>query len=160
MLEHNVMYGAGAKKLEAIANSGLNGTQIKSTFYAKYPAIKELVDALEKSYDVHGTYIKTLDGRRVYIRSKHKLLNTLIQSAAAIIFKQWMLEIHGILPTGGNQVIAMHDEVQVEFSGNKLGATLLGEEMCRLAEVVGKDLGIKVPVTAEAKVSKTWRGTH
>lgn len=153
-------YGAGGPKLAAIANNGRDGLAMKAAFFSKYPAVKALVDDLEKSYDRHGTYIKTLDGRRVFIRSKHKLLNTLIQSAAAIIFKMWMLEVHVTLSHNAKQVIAMHDELQIEWQGGKAGALLLGDKVCSLAEKIGEELGIKVPVTAEAKVGKNWADTH
>jgi len=155
-----LMYGAGAGKLEAIANNGLNGAQIKSVFYKKYPAILELVKSLEKAYASHGSYIKGFDGRRLYIRSKHKLLNTLIQSTAAIIFKEWMIRVDERMPDCAKQVIAMHDELQIEFEGERKDAEYFASRMCTQAGRVGDILKIKVAVTAEAKVGKNWRDTH
>jgi len=155
-----LMYGAGAAKLESIANSSMNGNAIKAAFYAKYPAIYLLIEDLEASYSIHSTYIKTLDGRRVYIRSKHKLLNTLIQSAAAIIFKEWMIKVDEFLPSYAKQVIAMHDEIQVECDCGPQHAGDIGRVICELATEVGKELGIKVPVTAEYKIGANWKDTH
>jgi len=128
-------------------------------FYGKYPAIKELINDLEGAYTQKG-YIKGFDGRRLYIRSKHKLLNTLIQSTAAIIFKVWMLEVDETMPKNAKQVIAMHDEVQVEYKGEFGGAEDYGRDICILATKVGDKLGIRVPVSAEYKVGSNWSDTH
>jgi len=155
-----LVYGAGPSKLEAIAGNGLSGHQIKTLFYGKYPAIKELIKDLEGAYSSHGIYIKGFDGRRLYIRSKHKLLNTLIQSTAAIIFKEWMLEVDKFMPEKVKQVIAMHDELQLEFSGVLKDAKAYGEVLCMAATDVGKRLKLRVPVTAECKIGINWKDTH
>ena len=59
------------------------------------PALKQLrEDIIEAAKE--GT-IKGLDGRLVPVRSKHAALNTLLQSAGAIICKQWVVEMHSLL---------------------------------------------------------------
>ena len=86
------MYGAGAKKLARIlGRRESQGNKIKQDFYKAHPAIKELIDDLEAAYKQRGHLI-ALDGRPLYIRGTNKLLNTILQNAAAIIFKLWMIE--------------------------------------------------------------------
>lgn len=48
----------------------------------------DLVEYLKKYYKKYG-FIKGLDGRKLFIRAEYKLLNSLIQSTAAILFKRW-----------------------------------------------------------------------
>ena len=156
------MYGASGKKLAAIAGrKESEGQAIKDAFYTAYPAIKRLIESLEKALKRNGNWIRTLDGRRTYVRQDYKLLNTLIQSTAAQIFKVWMFEVNERLPSWATQVIAYHDELQFECKEYiKRDVEALGKTVCKIAEDVGVELGIKVPVTAEAKVGKTWEDCH
>jgi len=157
------MYGAGPAKLAAIKGcSESEGKKIKTAFYKKYPAVKELLKDLELGYKSNSSkFIRNpLDGSRIYVRSKHKLLNCLIQTTAAVIFKIWMLKMDEAMPERAYQIISMHDEIQVEYSGTLSGAEMLGSKFSALAEYTGEELGIKVPVTAEAKIGYNWKETH
>lgn len=57
-------------------------------FWEGNKGIKLLVDYLVQYYKKYG-FIKGLDGRKIFIRAEYKLLNSLVQSAAAIVFKRW-----------------------------------------------------------------------
>jgi len=105
-LEHNVMYGAGAKKLaQTLGKPEKEGAKLKRAFYKAHPGIEELIDDLENAYSKRK-YIKNIDGRPLYIRSKIKLLNTLLQATAAVVFKKWMIALAEVTPTSIRQVIA------------------------------------------------------
>ncbi len=156
-----LMYGASPKKLASIADKHESeGKSIKEDFFLAYPAIKTLVDNLSKAFKQTGAYIRTLDGRRTYVREGYKLLNTLIQSTAAQIFKRWMLKVDGMKPEWAEQIIAYHDELQFECRANGVEVELFGQRVCKVAEEVGKEMGVTVLVTAEHKVGKNWRDCH
>lgn len=159
-----LMYGAGAKKLAAILGRSENaGGKIKQEFYKAHPAIKELIDDLERAYETRG-FIIGLDGRPLYIRSNHKLLNSLLQNAAAIIFKAWMVRCDEIrraegVTIGIHQIIAYHDELQFEVMTYHL-ATWWSKIVCEAATEIGKEFKILVPIEAEAKIGHNWADCH
>ena len=162
-----LMYGAGAKKLATTLGKpeGM-GAKLKKDFYKAHPGIKSLIEDLERAYGRKG-WINGLDGRPLYVRSKMKLLNTLLQGGACIIFKEWMVDVEAMrfaLRNGNDdkvgQVIAYHDELQFEVKGNKVLAGSWGKLVCDLATTVGERNDIKVPIEAEAKVGKNWRDCH
>ena len=161
-----LMYGAGAKKLADTAGKPESmGKRLKKDFYKAHPGIKELIDDLERAYDKKG-WIKGLDGRPLYVRSKMKLLNTLLQNAAAVVFKDWMVSIEKDRIDNWRtkklikQIIAYHDELQFEINGSEEIAKLWGWRCEEIATEVGKRLGIQVPINAEAKIGNNWKETH
>lgn len=158
-----LMYGAGAKKLANTAGKPENqGAKLKRDFYKAHPGIKELIDDLERGYNAKG-WIKGLDGRPLYIRQQNRLLNTLLQNAAAIVFKRWMIVLASkrcqpTLNGSVSQVIAYHDELQFEVTPELTKAWMV---ICEAAALeVGKELNIKVPIEAEAKRGRSWADTH
>ncbi|MGH8431448.1 MAG: DNA polymerase, partial [Solimonas sp.] len=81
------LYGAGAAKLASIL--GLpesKGAAVKKRFLAALPALGMLIEAVQQKAKTHG-YLIGLDGGRLRVRSAHSALNTLLQSAGAIVAK-------------------------------------------------------------------------
>lgn len=70
---------------------GISESAAKTLFndyWDAVPALKELKEAVEKSWESNGKkYIRGLDGRRLVTRSKHSLINVLFQSGGAIAAK-------------------------------------------------------------------------
>lgn len=83
------IYGAQPKKLAKML--GISESAAKTLFndyWDAVPALKELKEAVEKSWESNGKkYIRGLDGRRLVTRSKHSLINVLFQSGGAIAAK-------------------------------------------------------------------------
>lgn len=83
------IYGAQPKKLAKML--GISESAAKALFndyWDAVPALKELKEAVEKSWESNGKkYIRGLDGRRLVTRSKHSLINVLFQSGGAIAAK-------------------------------------------------------------------------
>lgn len=166
-----LMYGAGAKKLAQTAGKPESmGAKLKRDFYKKHPGIAQLIRDLESAYEVRG-WIKGLDGRPLYIRSKMKLLNTLLQNAAAVVFKNWMIKLEKFRGMCGifdnvHQLIAYHDELQFEVGQSSKGTAKeeVAKEWAKTCEDMsvetGEDLGIKVKIEAEAKIGENWRDCH
>ena len=56
-------------------------------------ALKELKDRVEKFWESTGKkYILSIDKRKLFVRSKHSLINLLFQSTGALIMKYGSLE--------------------------------------------------------------------
>ena len=110
-------------------------------------------------------YLRGLDGRRVPVRSTHSALNTLCQSAGAIICKRWVVEFHKMMQEQGytegtdyQQVAFVHDEIQV-LTRKGLG-DVIGETAVRAIGVAGDSYGVRLPLTGEYKIGRNWAETH
>ena len=62
------------------------GRNLRKSFISNLPSFKALKDRVAGA-SAKG-YLKALDGRKLYIRSEHSALNTLLQGAGAIVMKQ------------------------------------------------------------------------
>ncbi len=112
-----------------------------------------------------------LDKRRLPVRSEHAALNTLLQSAGAILCKRWICDAHDMLLAEGLQwarenpdngdfyfVGWVHDELQVACRkglGEQIGATLT-----RAAQQAGEPYKFRMPLSSSYKIGKTWAETH
>ena len=155
-----LLYGAGAEKIGSIAGGGAEqGGKLIESFLRNTPALKDLKDTVT-TLAAKGT-IKGLDGRRLYVRSPHKALNTLLQGAGAILMKQSLILFHEGLTREGlcaKVVCNVHDEFQIEAL--EKDAEAVGKLAVRSIEEAGKLLGLRCPVTGEYRVGQNWAETH
>ena len=112
---YGFLYGAGDEKTGQIVGAGKErGKELKKKFLENTPAIAQLREAIqqglvESSKWVAGEqqvkwkrrWIRGLDGRRVHVRSPHAALNTLLQSAGALICKLWIVRVEEMLLEAG-----------------------------------------------------------
>lgn len=165
------LYGAGDAKLGSIldAKSGIGkqrkiGKTLRATFEQKIPALGRLSKKVKDRAESRG-YLIGLDGRRLHVRSAHSALNTLLQSAGAIICKQWMCDVHEAINKSDwkdqriSQVGWIHDELQFECS--EAIAPELGE-LCKstIRDITRERLGVRVPLAGDAMTGKSWAETH
>lgn len=157
------LYGAGAAKIGSIVGKGAAvGSKLKKKFLAQTPALKHLIEAVQGKAERQGHLIG-LDGRRLHIRSNHAALNTLLQSAGAIVCKQWMVNLDEALRDQGlhdkcGQVAWVHDELQIEADEDC--ADQVGQLAVDAIVTAGGVLDVRVPLTGEYKVGKNWAETH
>jgi DNA polymerase I-like protein with 3'-5' exonuclease and polymerase domains len=161
LVEHNVFYGAGMHKLASIVGcSTAKAKKILDDFWGGNQGVYQLVESLKKQYQQYG-FIVGLDGRKFRIRQDYKLLNSLIQGGAGIIWKRWGVIANERLREAGldcKQVIAMHDEYQYECP--EIEVPLATSIIETAAIDSGRYYNLNVPVTAEIKVGKNWAETH
>tara|TARA_B100000287_G_scaffold122477_1_gene114369 strand:+ start:33693 stop:35453 length:1761 start_codon:yes stop_codon:yes gene_type:complete len=156
-----LIYGGGDLMIGKIAGSNAKkGKELKDNFYKANPSFKQLKDNLEQASN--KGYILGLDKRKLKIRSRHKSFNTLLQSCAALICKQWILNIdHEIRRQNLDaKIIAwVHDEVQIAVK--KGDADHVGDITSRMAKKTGEDFNItEIPIEAEFKIGTNWANTH
>jgi DNA polymerase I len=154
------LYGAGDAKIGSIVGgSSAAGRKLKEEFLANTPALEKLktkVATLAESGSLEG-----LDGRRVRVRSAHAALNTLLQSAGAIVMKQALVIATERLQQNGipyRLVAQVHDEFQVETPeqyGNAVGYTF--RNAIRKA---GDFFEMRCPLDGEFRAGTTWADTH
>src|SRR5690606_12207499 len=93
---YGFLYGAGDSKLGSIIGRGRKaGAEMKRRLFKKVPALKQLVEGVQGA--ATRGHLVGLDGRLLHIRSPHAALNTLLQSAGALICKQWIVESDELL---------------------------------------------------------------
>jgi DNA polymerase I-like protein with 3'-5' exonuclease and polymerase domains len=159
-LTYGVLYGAGAAKAGSIVGGNSSkGKKLIDSFINNTPGLSALKKKISRL--MAKGHLPALDGRRVWVRSEHAALNTLLQSAGAIIAKQWLVESTKLLQEKGinaKLLAFVHDETQWEVREDQ------AEEAARLIEQAatkaGEALGFRCPVDAEGKVGNNWRECH
>lgn len=161
-----LMYGCYPQKLAEILHKPKTEGQFwYDKFWETNKPIKLLVEAIEEEYSLNGGKIKGLDGRWLYVREKRKLLNTLLQNAAAVVFKKWMILSDEFLMSNKydfHQVIAYHDELQYEslYSPETSKFKIISKHICDSATEAGKYYKCGVEILADMKVGHNWSETH
>jgi hypothetical protein len=108
--------------------------------------------------------IKGLDGRMIPLRKEYAGLNTLIQSAGAILCKRWGCDAYDQLATmiepGKDFWFAawVHDEYQVVC--REQYATLVGQTLVDRAQMAGEPYGFKLRLDSEYTIGDSWADTH
>jgi len=125
------------------------------------PALKKLINGVTKA--AKRGWIKGLDGRVLHIRHQHAALNTLLQSAGALVCKRWAVEMELELRKRGwkdrVQVVAnIHDEHQYECDEDIAGE--VGELSIECIKRAGEYFNIRIPLDGEANVGNNWKETH
>jgi DNA polymerase I-like protein with 3'-5' exonuclease and polymerase domains len=164
---YGFLYGAGNEKIgEIIGKGAKEGGQIKKRFLAKTPALKKLTEAIKLRLETqHGEkFIKGLDGRLIPIRHPHAALNTLLQSAGAIVCKYWYRTIEQMIRAKGYTteevaiVAFVHDEVQIIVKEGLEDD--IGEITKKAIKKTEEKYGFKCPLDSEFDVGRSWAETH
>jgi DNA polymerase I len=163
---YGYLYGAGDAKIGTIVGgTAKDGKRLREQFLKSTPALARLRGAVSEA-SKRG-YLKGLDGRRLHIRSEHAALNTLLQSAGALISKQWLIEIDLMAQEKGlkygwdgdwTMLGWIHDEVQLAVREEI--AEDFGKAVVEAATRAGDYFNFKLPIGAEFKVGKNWADTH
>lgn len=154
------LYGASASKIgRIVGGTEQTGKGILDSFRRNVPAFAELQKKVSR-YAAKG-WLPGLDGRRLLVRSEHSALNTLLQSAGAIIAKRWIVETTKKLNEAKipyKLVAWVHDELQIETSQGH--ASTVGRIAVEAAERAGIFLNFRCPVAAEWKSGNNWFDCH
>lgn len=155
-----LLYGAGPAKIgKIVGGSAKAGQELISNFLRNTPALKSLREKVERLSE-QGT-LPGLDGRKLQVRSAHAALNTLLQSAGAIVMKQGLVLLSKKIQQqklNANFVANVHDEWQIECSQEDADA--VGKLAVSSIKEAGEVLGIRCPLDGEYKKGTTWAQTH
>lgn len=170
------LYGAGDVKLGSIvmedrSEAGWSdkklrseGKKLRAALLHNLPALGKLIDAVKKKARKEKR-LKGLDGRPLYIRSDHAALNTLLQSAGAIICKQWLVQMEDNFKAEGltedkdqGQMAWVHDEVQIAVRSGV--EEVVGNTAVRSIREVADVFGFRCALNGEFKTGRTWAETH
>lgn len=163
------IYGGGDAKLGITAGVGpRKGGEIRSKLERGIPGLRQLRSQLDKAY--RRGFVPGLDGRRVPIRHKHAALNTLCQSAGAVVMKwatvwlmdtlgqhyktyDWFCEDYDVA-----LVCHQHDEYVLECKEEI--AQHVSDLSIEAIVLAGEHYNFRCPLAAESKIGKTWMDVH
>ncbi len=158
------LYGAGDEKIGEIIGKGKKeGRKLKKQFLEKTPALRQLKEAITTAIEKKG-YLVGLDGRHLKIRSAHAALNTLLQSAGALVMKKALVILdtelqRQYIPGQDYEFCAnIHDEWQIEVR-EELAATV-GQMAADAIFKAGDYFKFRCPLAGEYKIGNNWMETH
>ena len=154
------LYGAGDAKLGSIVGgTAKDGYTLRQRFLRNTPALEALRERVGQAS--RKGHLTGLDGRKLWVRSEHSALNTLLQAAGAIIMKRALVLLddyatqHGIdYKFVGN----VHDEIQSEVATEQ--AEKFGWLAVECIKAAGISFELRCPLDGEYKVGDTWADTH
>lgn len=189
-----MLYGGGDGKLgEVINGTAKDGKALKERFFKSVPAYKKLCSSIEKALvessewvgsvnkvkwrkrvhpDNHNLdithHILGLDRRLVYVRSPHSALNTILQSAGALICKKWVCLVEENMRKAGYKhgwdgdfamMAWVHDEVQVACRTQEIAedCVRIAQESMRQTQEFFK---FNCQLDTEGSVGKNWFNCH
>jgi hypothetical protein len=161
------LYGAGSHKLGQITPSRENkdediyarGRRLQRDFLTNLPSLKTLRDKVISAAE--SGYLTGLDGRILHVRSTHAALNTLLQSAGAVVMKRAVIlltESCKKWKINYRLLGQIHDEIQVEVQENQ--AEPFGDLAVHCIKQAGEDFKLNCPLDGNYKIGTTWRETH
>lgn len=166
------LYGAGDEKIGKIVSplsspvqQAKIGKELKQRFLKNLPALNKVIRDMQRQ--AGRKYIVGLDGRRLFVRSKHAALNTALQGMGATIANWWLIFVEDMLYEegftygwDGDFVFCayVHDEIQIAC---REGLEDKVQEICvRAAEEAGHFLNFALPVEASSQSGDRWSDTH
>ena len=165
------------------------GRMLKERFLEATPAIKLLREAIDgtlverqNSPTYRRMFLNGLDGRELHVRARHAALNTLLQSAGALLCKKWLhltfdaLVSSGLKPgflakdgtwwaldgTEADFVFCawVHDEIAVGCRTPEIAEKVAAYSKSKALKA-GEYFNFRAPIEAgDVKLGKTWAETH
>ena len=154
------LYGAGDAKIGSIVGgTAKDGNRLRRRFLRNTPALEGLRERVGQA--ARKGYLVGLDGRRLWIRSEHSALNTLLQAAGAIVMKKALVLLDDYATQHkidyrfiGN----IHDEIQSEVVTEQ--AEKYGWLAVECIKAAGLSFELRCPLDGEYQIGSTWSETH
>jgi DNA polymerase-1 len=154
------LYGAGDSKIGSIVGgTAKDGAKLKAKFLEQTPALAKLIQRVSKQ--AAKGWVPGLDGRRIWVRSEHAALNSLLQGAGAIVMKKALVIFDNKVKANKwpvKYVANVHDEFQLECPKD------IAEEVGKAARMsiieAGEYFKLRCPLDGEYKIGRNWRETH
>ncbi len=135
------------------------GKKLKEQFLKSTPALDTLIKKVQKI--AKKGYLPALDGRKVWIRSDHAALNSLLQSAGAIVMKQALIILTKKIKLAkitAYFVVNVHDEFQIEVVEEH--AETVGQMAVDSIKEAGEFFNMRCVLSGEYKIGDNWKQTH
>jgi DNA polymerase I-like protein with 3'-5' exonuclease and polymerase domains len=185
-LLYAMMYGGGAEKAGSIINSGMSelqkkevGREIRDRLLDSMDGIKDFIADIQKAYRqrakqqksdkgfteyVNG-WLKGLDGRPIYCDYEYMALNTVLQSAGALISKRGLVELTELLEKEGliqnkhyGIVIYSHDEWDIECDPKD--KEIIKQKSLEACVRAGEYFKFPCKMSGEVQEGDNWNDIH
>jgi DNA polymerase I-like protein with 3'-5' exonuclease and polymerase domains len=167
------IYGGGKEKIGSIISPKAGreekiriGNAVDEAIGSRFQALYSLQQSLMQTVQETGQ-ILGLDGRRIPIRKAFAALNTLLQSALAIVMKMALIILDGRLQARGLKpgldyefVLNVHDEAQAEVRDDPGVLTIFREEAQDCIVAAGRKFKLKCALAGSVKIGNAWSETH
>jgi DNA polymerase-1 len=154
------LYGSGDALIgKIVGGDSKAGKNLKARFLKNLPALAKL--KADVSQAAARGYLKGLDGRKIWIRSPHAALNSLLQGAGAVVMKKALTELDVYSKLWGIErkfVGNIHDEIQTEVITPK--AHVFGRLAVSCIQAAGIHFDLNCPLDGDYKVGSNWAETH
>jgi len=165
-IKYACSYGAQPKKISmTLKCSVAKARRLYNNFWRNSTALAALKEHLTKLWlergGKEGGYLKGLDGRKLFPRSEHSIVNMLFQSAGSIVVKTATVIVDRQVTErrlNAKQMLHFHDEFQYEV--HKGSVDELKEVSLNAFIQAGKQFDMNVPIAGEAKVGLNWAECH
>jgi DNA polymerase I-like protein with 3'-5' exonuclease and polymerase domains len=159
------IYGAGDTKLGSILGGGpAKGKKARAALLSGVDGLMDLTNKVKQVYRRRG-YLVGMDGRKLHVRSEHAALNTLLQSAGAVLMKRALVILDDTLQLVGMKegkdyefVANIHDEFQIEVYHKY--ARVVGTYAEGAIRRAGEYYEFACPLSATSHIGSTWAETH
>ena len=153
-------YGAGDQKLSSIlGGSTKDARRIREHFLDNLPSFRSLRERVSAASQ--RGFLKGLDGRKIFVRSEHSALNTLLQSAGALVMKQALIILDESIKwyrLDAKYVANVHDEWQIEVA--EKDAERVGELAVEAIKETATVFNLICPLDGEYTIGDNWSETH
>ena len=161
-----LMYGAGDQHIgEMLGGGRAKGSRARATFMKNMTAYSTLLSRVNNYRKQNKKMVKALDGRLIPVDNEHTSLNYLLQSAGAILSKEWIREFHKMCAEAGYehgvhyyQMLYVHDEIQLAVREDL--AEHIGDICVKAIESAGVIHKLNIPITGEYKIGENWKDCH
>lgn len=165
-IKYACSYGAQPKKISlTLKCSIIKARKLFNNFWKGSTALSALKEDVTKIWESRGGkdggYLKGLDGRKLYPRSEHSIVNMLFQSAGSIVVKYATVQVDRKVTEEklhAKQMLHFHDEFQYEVHKESLDK--LKEVALQSFLDAGTHFSMNVPITGEAKSGLNWADCH
>lgn len=169
---HALKYGAQFPKLATIIEcSPEKAKKLWFTWWDNHPSLKALKEALERALEKRGflkgnklskdAFIKGIDGRKIFLRSAHSIMNARIQNAGSVVNKLTTIYIQEGVEANwldAHFVGNFHDESQSEVAEDDVEE--YRKIVSQAVDRVNDFFKFKIPMGIESKVGSNWMETH
>jgi DNA polymerase I-like protein with 3'-5' exonuclease and polymerase domains len=165
-IKYACSYGAQPKKISlTLKCSVVKARKLFNNFWKGSTALAALKEDITKVWlsrgGKDGGFIKGLDGRKLYPRSEHSIVNMLFQSAGSITVKKATVLVDREVTDRklkAKQMLHFHDEFQYEVHPKDV--EVLKEIALQSFVDAGKHFSMHVPIAGEAKTGLNWAECH
>ncbi|MGB6036687.1 MAG: DNA polymerase I [Cryomorphaceae bacterium] len=171
MVNFGIIYGISAFGLsQRLHVSRTEASELIKNYFAKYPGIKEYMDASiafarEKGYVEtilkRRRYLKDINGRNPTVRgfAERNAINAPIQGSAADMIKVAMVKINSVFEKEGfksQMILQVHDELVFDA---------LQSELDQIRPIVEQEMmnaftGLSVPMKVDMDTGQNWLEAH